>query len=189
MLQSWNKFCFTTGYIEVAVVLPGPDENTQGYWPGIWTMGNLARPGYSATTDGMWPYTYDSCDIGTFPNQTLKDGSGPAAALHSDASRSKYNYELSWLSGQRLSACTCPNSDHPGPLLSSGSYRGRGAPEIDIFEAEKDKLATTGQVVSQSAQFAPFSADYVYGNVSLVQRSFGSPSDIDAHICFIVNRC
>ncbi|PBK96428.1 glycoside hydrolase family 16 protein [Armillaria gallica] len=164
MLQSWNKFCFTTGYIEVAVVLPGPDENTQGYWPGIWTMGNLARPGYSATTDGMWPYTYDSCDIGTFPNQTLKDGSGPAAALHSDASRSKYNYELSWLSGQRLSACTCPNSDHPGPLLSSGSYRGRGAPEIDIFEAEKDKLATTGQVVSQSAQFAPFSADYVYGN-------------------------
>ncbi|KAK0483237.1 glycoside hydrolase family 16 protein [Armillaria novae-zelandiae] len=166
MLQSWNKFCFTTGYIEVAVVLPGPDENTQGYWPGIWTMGNLARPGYPATTDGMWPYTYDSCDIGTFPNQTLKDGSGPAAALHSDASRSKYNYELSWLSGQRLSACTCPSSDHPGPLLSSGAYRGRGAPEIDIFEAEKDKLATTGQVVSQSAQFAPFTADYVYGNAT-----------------------
>jgi hypothetical protein len=27
-------------------------------WPGIWTMGNLARPGYPATTDGMWPYTY-----------------------------------------------------------------------------------------------------------------------------------
>jgi len=31
MLQSWNKFCFTTGYIEVAVTFPGPDENTQGY--------------------------------------------------------------------------------------------------------------------------------------------------------------
>lgn len=31
MLQSWNKFCFTSGYIEVAVVLPGPNENTQGY--------------------------------------------------------------------------------------------------------------------------------------------------------------
>jgi hypothetical protein len=26
-------------------------------WPGAWTMGNLARPGYPATTDGMWPYT------------------------------------------------------------------------------------------------------------------------------------
>jgi beta-glucanase (GH16 family) len=31
MLQSWNKFCFTTGYIEVSVSLPGPDQNTQGY--------------------------------------------------------------------------------------------------------------------------------------------------------------
>jgi hypothetical protein len=31
MLQSWNKFCFTTGYIEVAVSFPGPNEETQGY--------------------------------------------------------------------------------------------------------------------------------------------------------------
>lgn len=57
MLQSWNKFCFTTGYIEVSLTLPGPDQNTQGYWPGVWTMGNLGRPGYGATTDGVWPYT------------------------------------------------------------------------------------------------------------------------------------
>jgi len=31
MLQTWNKFCFTTGYIEVSVTFPGPDQNTQGY--------------------------------------------------------------------------------------------------------------------------------------------------------------
>ena len=31
MIQSWNKFCFSGGYIEVAVSLPGPDENAQGY--------------------------------------------------------------------------------------------------------------------------------------------------------------
>jgi hypothetical protein len=30
MLQSWNKFCFTSGYVEVAVTLPGPDEYTMG---------------------------------------------------------------------------------------------------------------------------------------------------------------
>ena len=76
MLQSWNKFCFTSGYIEVSITLPGPDSNTQGYvsvvlnfmrscvpdilfqWPGAWTMGNLGRPGYRATTDGTWPYSY-----------------------------------------------------------------------------------------------------------------------------------
>jgi hypothetical protein len=31
MLQSWNKFCFSSGYIEVSLTLPGPNENTQGY--------------------------------------------------------------------------------------------------------------------------------------------------------------
>jgi beta-glucanase (GH16 family) len=31
MLQSWNKFCFTTGYIEVSMTLPGPNAETQGY--------------------------------------------------------------------------------------------------------------------------------------------------------------
>ncbi|KAK7691618.1 hypothetical protein QCA50_005017 [Cerrena zonata] len=161
MLQSWNKFCFTSGYIEVSITLPGPNSDTQGYWPGAWTMGNLGRPGYGATTDGTWPYSYDDCDLGTFPNQTLKDGSGPAAALHSDKSREKYNFELSWLPGQRLSACTCSGEDHPGPTVG----KGRGAPEIDILEVEKNKTTNSnGQVVSQSAQFAPFTHDYLYAN-------------------------
>jgi hypothetical protein len=31
MLQSWNKFCFTGGYIEVSLTLPGPNEETRGY--------------------------------------------------------------------------------------------------------------------------------------------------------------
>lgn len=42
MLHSWNKFCFTTGYIEVAVSLPG-SPRAPGFWPAIWTMGNLVR--------------------------------------------------------------------------------------------------------------------------------------------------
>ncbi|KAJ6527706.1 beta-glucan synthesis-associated protein-domain-containing protein [Mycena capillaripes] len=172
MLQSWNKFCFTRGYIEVAIVLPGPDANTRGYWPGAWTMGNLARPGYTATTDGAWPYTYSSCDVGTFPNQTLADHSGPAAALNTEAGQEKYNFELSWLSGQKLSACSCPGSDHPGPDVSVG----RGAPEIDILEAEKDKVAPTGQVVSQSAQFAPFTHDYNYGTSTADQFTVYNPA-------------
>jgi hypothetical protein len=46
---------------------------------------------------------YNSCDVGTFPNQTYLNNSGPAAALHSDASKSKYDFKLSVLSGQRLS--------------------------------------------------------------------------------------
>lgn len=42
MLQGWNKFCFTTGYVEVSVSLPG-SVNAQGFWPGIWSMGNLVN--------------------------------------------------------------------------------------------------------------------------------------------------
>ena len=71
-------------------------------WPGIWTLGNLARPGYGGTTDGTWPYTYNSCDVGTFPNQTYSNGTGPPAALHTDEGHEAYNYELSWLAGQKF---------------------------------------------------------------------------------------
>ena len=42
MLQSWNKFCFTTGYVEVSVSMPG-SPNAPGLWPAAWTMGNLVR--------------------------------------------------------------------------------------------------------------------------------------------------
>lgn len=58
----------------------------------------------------------------------------------------------------QLSACTCDGEDHPGPTPK----RGRGAPEIDILEAEKDKNGRDGGSVSQSAQFAPFNINYEY---------------------------
>jgi hypothetical protein len=47
--------------------------------------------------------SYNACDVGTLPNQTNPDKQSPAAALHTDWGRSKYNFELSWLPGQRLS--------------------------------------------------------------------------------------
>jgi beta-glucanase (GH16 family) len=53
MVQSWNKLCFTGGYVEVSVQLPG-DPTVSGLWPGAWTMGNLGRAGYGATNDGTW---------------------------------------------------------------------------------------------------------------------------------------
>ena len=53
MLQSWNKLCFTTGYIEVRILLPGRGDHG-GLWPAFWTMGNLGRAGYGASTDGIF---------------------------------------------------------------------------------------------------------------------------------------
>jgi hypothetical protein len=55
-------------------------------------------------------------------------------------------------------SCTCPGEDHPNP------GKGRGAPEIDVFEGERNKTGAPGGIVSQSAQFAPFTADYLFDN-------------------------
>jgi beta-glucan synthesis-associated protein KRE6 len=132
MVQSWNKMCFTEGRLEISARLPNYG-NITGLWPGLWTMGNLGRPGYLGSTDGVWPYSYDSCDAGITANQSSPDG-------------------ISYLPGQRLNSCTCPGESHP----NRGT--GRGAPEIDALEAE---ISSDGLgLASQSLQVAPFDIWY-----------------------------
>ncbi|CAG82131.1 beta-glucan synthesis-associated protein-domain-containing protein [Yarrowia lipolytica] len=132
MVQSWNKVCFTQGYIEISASLPGQGR-TPGLWPGLWTMGNLGRPGYLSTTDGVWPYGYNNCDAGITPNQSSTDG-------------------ISYLPGQRLNKCTCKGEEHPNPGT------GRGAPEIDALEGS---VGPKVGVASQSLQVAPFDIWYI----------------------------
>ncbi|OJJ47090.1 hypothetical protein ASPZODRAFT_15773 [Penicilliopsis zonata CBS 506.65] len=140
MVQSWNQLCFTGGRLEASISLPGAG-NVSGFWPGFWSMGNLGRPGYAATTEGMWPYSYhDECDVGITPNQSSTDG-------------------ISWLPGMRLPACTCNSTEHPSPGKS------RSAPEIDVIEASVISLNNDDDdvigVVSQSLQMAPFDTWYM----------------------------
>jgi beta-glucanase (GH16 family) len=129
MLNSWNQMCFKGGIMEVSVSLAGP-SGIPGLWPGVWSMGNLGRPGFKATTEGVWPYTYDGCDAGITPNQSDSTG-------------------LSGLPGQKLASCVCDGEDHPTPGT------GRGAPELDVLEASVDPINRIG-VVTQSLQVAPF---------------------------------
>ncbi|KAF5371800.1 hypothetical protein D9758_003386 [Tetrapyrgos nigripes] len=156
MLTSWNKFCFTGGLIQASVMLPGA-HNVIGLWPAVWTMGNLGRAGYGATLDGTWPYSYDSCDVGTLPNQTLNGF--PEAATNSGFNEGP----LSFLPGQRLSRCTCPGESHPGPTHDDGTFVGRSAPEIDIIEAQTTRREGS---VSQSGQWGPFDFGYEWKNTS-----------------------
>ncbi|CAI5723524.1 unnamed protein product [Hyaloperonospora brassicae] len=132
MVQSWNKFCFQGGMLEVRAQLPGavskesgnPDlalgesgqvKTTEFYptWPGIWMMGNLGRAIFSASTNRMWPYSYDKCEPDVFNPEN-----------------------------QRISAC----NDNPGYGLNPN--QGRGAPEIDLLEGG-------GLAISSSLQIAP----------------------------------
>ncbi|KAK9462385.1 beta-glucan synthesis-associated [Lipomyces oligophaga] len=137
MLHSWNRLCFTGGKYEVSASLPGKGSKP-GFWPGIWAMGNLGRPGYLATTEGTWPYSYNECDVGITPNQSSTDG-------------------MSYLPGQRLNSCTCKGEDHP----NRGT--GRSAPEIDAIEGAVSNINTTYKVgsASQSLQIAPFDIWYL----------------------------
>jgi len=61
MVQSWNKFCFTGGIIEVDVIFPG-DPYIGGLWPAVWLLGNLGRATYEGSTNNIWPWSYDTCD-------------------------------------------------------------------------------------------------------------------------------
>uniref|UniRef100_A0A0W0G5C2 Putative beta-glucan synthesis-associated n=1 Tax=Moniliophthora roreri TaxID=221103 RepID=A0A0W0G5C2_MONRR len=162
---------------------PGDDP----YWEAVdlhyWGTNNLEWYDPAA----LWPYTYDACDVGTLPNQTYPDGSGPELALK-DGDRG-YDGVLSYLPGQRLSRfvhfelpprkltsskkfrCTCPGESHPGPMHKDGTYVGRSAPEIDMIEAQ---VGGNFQVpggplvgeVSQSGQWAPFNYAYRWLNTS-----------------------
>ncbi|WFD36288.1 hypothetical protein MCUN1_003166 [Malassezia cuniculi] len=153
MLVSWNKLCFQGGYLEAEVIFPGGPA-TQGYWPAIWIMGNLGRPGHLATTDGFWPYVYDGCDVGVLPNQTYINGTGPAAAKRAKQISGSYS-ALSNLPGMRSPSCTCPGEDHPGPNVNVA----RGVPEIDMFETQVTP-EEGASFASQSYQAAPFDKDY-----------------------------
>ncbi|KAJ4365422.1 beta-glucan synthesis-associated protein [Ascochyta clinopodiicola] len=163
MIQSWNKLCYKGGHLEASISLPGKGD-ISGFWPGFWTMGNLARPGYLGSTEGLWPYSYhDECDVGITPNQSSYDG-------------------LSYLPGMRLPACTCSGEDHPSPGKS------RSAPEIDALEGSVHFLGpgetNAVGVVSQSFQAAPFDTWYmpdyeqmeVYDNSITMMNSYkGGP--------------
>lgn len=142
--------------MEASISLPAKGD-VEGFWPGFWAMGNLGRPGYVATTEGLWPYSYhDQCDLGITPNQSSSDG-------------------LSFLPGMRLPACTCVHEDHPTPGKS------RSAPEIDALEASVGYLGPgpwaggTGSV-SQSFQAAPFDIWYQpdYNFVEVYDNSISS---------------
>ncbi|CAB9508285.1 Beta-glucan synthesis-associated protein KRE6 [Seminavis robusta] len=70
MVQSWNKFCFTGGIVEVDMILPG-HPNIGGLWPAVWMLGNLGRATYEASTNNIWPWSFDKCDRQMQPRQAI----------------------------------------------------------------------------------------------------------------------
>mmetsp|Transcript_28752 Transcript_28752/g.92578 ORF Transcript_28752/g.92578 Transcript_28752/m.92578 type:complete len:619 (-) Transcript_28752:98-1954(-) len=87
MIQTWNKFCFTGGVVQVRAKLPG-EAKVGGLWPALWLMGNLARSTYVESSDCMWPWSYDKCSREHQKNQEINAcKSSPHFGLHSHQGR------------------------------------------------------------------------------------------------------
>lgn len=54
-------------------------------------------------------------------------------------------------------------------IIALTAMVGRGAPEIDVLEAQKNQVTNVGGKVSQSVQFAPFDHDYVYNTATTTE--------------------
>jgi len=70
MMQSWEKFCFTGGIVEIDIMFPG-EAFIGGLWPAVWMLGNLGRATYEASTNNIWPWSFDKCDRKLQDKQTI----------------------------------------------------------------------------------------------------------------------
>ncbi|KAF4575138.1 hypothetical protein EYR36_006494 [Pleurotus pulmonarius] len=158
LISTWNKFCFTGGLIETSVSLPGVN-NVMGLWPAVWTMGRahcslelrklklFRHQVISAELDMEQPWM----DCGRTPMMlaTL----APCRIKLSTVSLKQHLSMVIMVT--TISSLFYPHED--------GTYVGRSAPEIDVFEAQMSGTPLSGEV-SQSAQWAPFNAGYVWNN-------------------------
>lgn len=129
-LQTWNKFCFTGGFVEVRAILPGK-WGVPGTWPAIWIMGNLGRAAFLGSQEGTWPWSFDACAPYVEKAQKVT---------------------------QKISACgNLTDKDDPESYpehYGLSPFKGRGATEIDVIEAQiraRDEPA----FISTSLQIRP----------------------------------
>ena len=135
MMTSWNKWCFTGGYMEMSVQMPGSDQ-IPGFWPAFWAMGNLGRAGYLPSTTGLWPYSYDECGDGSSERTSIPGSLVPS---------------------QILPRCNTTNPSDPN-FINRTNYGmawdvARNAPEFDVFEVIT--IRGLGSEASQTLQMAP----------------------------------
>ena len=95
LVSTWNKFCFTGGVIEISIQLPGTPTRG-GLWPACWMLGNLARPGYLTSTEGIWPWSYDTCGSSS---EAVEAASGQALNA-CDGSRGRGSPEIDIIEAQ-----------------------------------------------------------------------------------------
>lgn len=141
LLESWNKFCFRGGVIEARFRLPGVAGGGT-VWPAVWLLGNLARAGHEDANSGVWPWSYDTCALfAGSPRRRLPLPPHPPLFFFTGDERSK--------DAQRISACDAT------PGFGLHPNKGRGAPQLDVFEMKPSLRHGTPSSLMSSLQAAP----------------------------------
>ncbi|RHZ20392.1 hypothetical protein DYB37_000834 [Aphanomyces astaci] len=144
-VQTWNKFCFTGGFVIMRAILPGK-WGIPGTWPAFWLMGNIGRATYLGSQDGMWPWSMDTC--------------APWVNDYMDQP-------------QKVNACgNLTDEDDPTSLperFGLHPRQGRGATEIDVFEVQIKKKDDPA-FISTSLQIAPGLHDNMRPDASTLPR-------------------
>ena len=128
LLHSWDKFCFTGGYVEVKVRQPGTLEGA-GVQAAVRLVGDLALVGGLNATPGLWPFSYGHCDA------VARDGQA--------------DWPNSRVGAQRHSACGGGGEYGFAPGV------GRGAPEVALFEMAAPAAALGGATLRTALLLAP----------------------------------
>eukprot|EP01135_Chromosphaera_perkinsii_P006226 Nk52_evm3s462 gene=Nk52_evmTU3s462 len=187
-ITSWNNLCFTGGRIEISAKMATMEE-MPGYSPRFALMGNLARVGYPASMQGIYPYSYNECDEGVFPTnstgtggETWKPGKSAQELLMEEVRETRAQaacegpckfdkpYDIPAWGGatEPFNTGSCLpgqriNACNAGKYPSSGfgmrNGEGRGAPVIEILGNVNSKEK---QLLTGEYVFAP-KAPFPYG--------------------------
>jgi hypothetical protein len=164
MMQSWEKFCFTGGIVEIDIILPG-DPYIGGLWPAVWILGNLGRATYEASTNNIWPWSYDKC------NRTLQEAQSISACNRQN------HYGLNPFQGRGateidlLEVMTGDNSDGPLP--------GTNPPvELPYADFTLQVRVTLNSLTNWSASLlttCPFAMNRSHPELKVIALNLGPP--------------
>ncbi|KAF0713830.1 hypothetical protein As57867_004180, partial [Aphanomyces stellatus] len=149
MMQSWNKFCFQGGLIEVAAMLPGAVNNVV----------DADHPNLTLNPNALGVFWNNGQKTPLKPSDRILDGNyyptWPGIWLMGNLGRALFTASTTrmwpWTYNEcnaNLAADQVINACNSNPGFGLNPNQGRGAPEIDILEGG-------GVAISSSIQIAP----------------------------------
>lgn len=164
MVQTWNKFCFTGGIVEMDVIFPG-DPRIGGLWPAIWMLGNLGRATYEASTNNIWPWSYNVCDRQMQESQAISACNVQNHfGMHPFQGRGATEIDIvEVMSGESRKPF---KNTHPRISFPYGDMTLQSAPGVDTNRPQNGNMPNRQEVFTKS-NFSQFAAQTWYDGLEM----------------------